>query len=262
MIVEYGQLTNSFHTEAIIIRKEKVYKSPVTGKITYSAKNSHRISGGQLVAKIRTDNQSVSIFSREAGILSYSYDKLEDELSPANINEISLKKFNNIENNYKNNKNNNSVNENKPFYRIVNNSDLYALVKIDETKAERFWIKETIFLKDDLKDDSKLIEAKINNIINYGDESFLIVEFKRFIDKWLNTRKKEIELIKNIHEGLIVPNSAILPTSDGYKVVVVDSRNNYNSKNIEIIFSDEQYTIIEGLELGDEILINPAKSNY
>ncbi|MGM0436868.1 MAG: HlyD family efflux transporter periplasmic adaptor subunit [Bacillota bacterium] len=214
------------------------------------------------MAKINSKNNNLSIHSRKAGILSYSYDNFEDELTPENMNEISNDEFNNIKNNYKKLENGSYINNDEPFLRIVNNSDIYALVKINRTNAERFWINETVFIKNGFKEDSRIFEAKLNNIINYEETSFLVLEFKKFINEWLNIRKKEIVFIKNIYEGLIVPDSAVLPTTNGYKVVIVDSNNNLTLENIEIVFSGDKYLIIEGLELGDEILINPAKSNF
>ena len=255
-------MSDSFRSEAVIVRNEKVYKAPISGNITYFANKNHRISGGQLVAKINSNNKNVSIYSRQAGILSYSYDSLENELTPENMKQITPHKFNNIKNDYKKLKNNEYINKGESFFRIVNNSDIYALIKVDKNKAEKFWINETIFIKDDFETDSKLFEAKINKIISSNNKSFLIIEFDKFINEWLNVRKKEIEFIKNIYKGLIIPDSAVLPTSDGYKAVKIDENNNFNLENIEIIFNGEKYMIIEGLELGDEVLINPAKSNF
>jgi len=262
MIVEYGQLAESFHTESVIIRKEKIYKAPMSGKVTFFSDSNQRIAGNQVVAKINSKDRNVTIYSREAGILSFSYDQLEAELSPENMNNISIKKFNNINNNYHNIKEDDYINKGEPFFRIVNNSDLYALIKIDKNKAEKYWIEETVFIRDKELEKDNLNQAKIKNIVNYGEKSIIILELKRFIDKWLNKRKINIELVKNIYEGLVIPDTAILPTSDGYKVVLVDSSNNYNLKDIEIKFNGDKYLVITGLELGDEILINPTNSNY
>ena len=262
MIVEYGQLSESFKTESVIIRKENIYRAPQSGKISFFSETGQRIAGNQVVAKINSKDRNIPIYSREAGILSYSYDKLENELTPDNMDEITIKKFNNIDNNYKKKESGDYINKDEPFFRIVNNSDLYSLIQVDKNKAEKYWIEETVFIKDEELENSDLYQAKIKNIINQGEKSLLILELKRFIDKWLNKRKTNIELIKNIYDGLVVPDTAILPTSDGYKVVLVDSNNNYNLKNIEIKFNGGKYLVIKGLELGDEILINPTNSNY
>lgn len=262
MIVEYGQLIESFKTNSVIVRKESLYKAPDSGNVTFFSKSNNRITGNQVVAKIDSKDRNIPIYSREAGILSYSYDRLGNELNPDNMKKLSIKKFNNIKNDYQETKDGDYLNKDEPFFRIVNNSDLYALVKIDNNKAEKYWINETVFLRDSEIEKNNLYEAKISNIINHGEKSILILEFKRFIDKWLNKRKVDIEFIKNIHEGIVVPESAVLPTSDGYKVVEVNSNNNYSFKKINIKFNGEEFLVVKGLDLGDEILLNPTTSNY
>ena len=178
------------------------------------------------------------------------------------MDKISLEKFNNIKNDYKKNKNNEDINKDQLFFRVINNSDIYALIKVDENKAEEFWIKETIFIQNTDDNNNKMLEAKINNIVNLDKHAFLIVEFNKFIKEWLNLRKKEIKVVKNIYEGLIIPQTAVLPTSDGYKVVKIDSNNKFGPKNIEVVFSNNKNMIVKGLQLGDEIVVNPAQSNF
>lgn len=201
------------------------------------------------------------IYSRNSGLLSYNIDGFEDKLVPEKLSEISLKKFDKISQDYKTNREDDYLKKGKPLYRLVDNTTMYLLIKIVKTEAERCWINETVFVSDSNNDDN-LLKAKIKDIIDGEKSSFLVLELKRFIDRWLNLRKKDLQFVKNIYRGIIVPNKAVFPTHNGYKVVTVTPGNDKKLKDIEIVFKGDKNMIVEGLEVGEKIVVNPAEKNY
>ena len=261
MLVKYGQVIDGFQTEALIVRNEKIYKAPTSGNITFFEKEGERVKSGQAVAKVSNYNKTRTVYSREAGIISYSYDNLENQLNTNSVKELSIKKFNNIKNSFNKRIENKYIKENKSLFRLINNTYMYAVIKTTSEEAERYWINETVFISNN-NDDNRLLEATIMDVLNYDNESLLILKLKKFVNDWLNIRKVKVQFVKNIYRGILIPSSSILPTSDGYKVAIVKSNNNYELEKIKIVFKGENHLIIDGLDVGDKILIDPAKENF
>ncbi len=260
MLVKYGQVIDGFQTEALIVRNEKIYKAPISGNIIFFEKEGDRVKSGQAVAKVSNYNMTRTIYSREAGIISYSFDNLKNGLNTNNVKEISIEKFENIKNSFQKRIENEYIKEDKSLFRLVNNTNMYAVIKTTSEEAERYWINETVFISNK-NNDNRLLEATIIDVINYDNKSLLILKLKRFVDDWLNVRKVNVQFVKNIYRGILIPSSSILPTNDGYKVAVVKSNNDYELKKIKIVFKGDNHLIIDGLDVGDKILINPAKEN-
>ena len=260
MTVKYGQVIDGFNTKAVIVRDEKLYRAPVSGKISYFQNEGERLSSGKAVMKISNNNSNRTIYSRKSGILSYNFDKHEDDINPDKMFKLNLNNLNDIKNNYKSNDENEYVNKGEAIFRIINNTNNFLIINIDKKEADRFWINETVFISN--VDDNKLFEAKIIDINRRNEKAKITIELKRFIRDWLSIRKKEVQIVKNIYRGIVVPNSAVFPSKNGYQVAIVSPNNDYKSKNINIIFEGEEKMIIEGIDVGENILINPAEENF
>ncbi|MGM0409934.1 MAG: HlyD family efflux transporter periplasmic adaptor subunit [Bacillota bacterium] len=210
--------------------------------------------------KIISNNNNRTIYNREAGIISLNYDNLENEFDLNDFSNLSVDKFSNIKNNYKKIEENDFIKKGEPLYRLINNRRMLLVFKINSDNIDSYWINETVFVNKD--NSSELLEAKVIDIIKEEKNSLLVIELNRFIRDFINIRKKEFHFVKNIYKGLILPATAVFPTSDGYKVVVVEENNSRKLKDVEIIFKDEKHMIVEGLEIGDEVVKDPAKENF
>ena len=138
---------------------------------------------------------------------------------------------------------------------------MYLVIKADKTEADRYHINETVFARDLEIDTNELIEAKILKKINQQDKSLLVLKLDRFISRWMDVRRVNIEFVKNIHRGKIIPDNAVISTEEGKKVMISMSDNDYNLKKIDVKYAGDNKSVVDGIEVGTNVVINPAKYN-
>jgi len=261
--VNYQEIVSGFETEALVIRNEKVYHSPISGTLNILLDEGERASYGQKIAYIDNEEEIYNIYAKESGIISYAYDGLEDTLRFGNITPNVLNNFNQFERDYHQYVSGNKVKDGDKLYRNINNYFLYLLIKVDSNWENKFNNNEIVFIDHDPdRDYSDLIESKIKKIYKQNEESYLLLDLKQYLKRWNNTRWVDIKLIKNIYNGLAVPNSAIFKTPSGTKILLYTFDHKIKSKNIEVIDSTDKWSIVNNLEVGDEVVVNPEKVNY
>jgi putative membrane fusion protein len=259
-IVKYGHVVDSLNTKALLIRDENVIKAPITGTFFPLINEGDRLSYGQPVVKLKNEDKgNIILYNQMSGIISFATDGLESKLTPSSFNNIDIKKFDKLKRDYKYHLEQEYISKSSNVYRVINNFNMYLAIKVKRTEAERYQSNETVFVSDLEIENKEMIEAKIIKIINQEQDSLIIFQLRRFVSRWANIRRVNIEFIKNIHRGRIVPSDAIISTAEGKKVLVSLSVDNYKLKKIDVIFSDDQEAVVEGIEVGTNVVINPAK---
>ncbi|MGM0444924.1 MAG: HlyD family efflux transporter periplasmic adaptor subunit [Bacillota bacterium] len=261
--VSYQEIVSGFETEALVIRDEKVYKSPMSGTLNILLSEGERASYGQKIAYIENDEKVYNIYADQPGIVSYAYDGLEERLKFGNITPDVLEDYNQYERDYHQYVSGNNVENGVKLYRNINNYALYLLIKVDNKRAENYSNGETIFVDYDPDQDySDLVKSNIKKIYNRDEASYLLLDLNQYFKRWNNTRWVNIKLIKNIYNGLAVPNSAIFNTPSGTKVLLYTFDHKIKTKNVVVTDNTEKWSIVENLEVGDEVIVNPEKVNY
>lgn len=131
------------------------------------------------------------------------------------------------------------------------------MIKSSTKEAKRYNINEKVFIQRKQENNS-LIEGKIvrKSSSNNG-KSLLIIKLDQFVNNWLSNRWSEIEFIKNIHKGLIIPEQAIIEYNDELWVISKNFQDRDEVKNVDIIFKNNNEAIVNGLNAGDRVIINP-----
>lgn len=258
--ISYKEIVSGFETKGLVIRDEKTFKAPISGEINLLLNEGERAAYGEKIAYIENEDTKYNIYSKEPGIISYSHDGLEKSLKYGNITPQVLDDYDDYKRNYKQYISGNKIEKNSILYRTINNYNQYLLIKVGNEKAQLFNKKETVFIDKD--NDKSFIKAKIKKIYKYEDKSFLLLDLNYYVKEWNNIRWVDIKLIKNIYEGLAVPNSAVFKTATGTKVLLYTFDNEIKSKNIKVIETTEKYSIIENIEIGEKVITNPENVNY
>lgn len=256
----YGEITDSFHTEALIVRDEKIFFAPIDGKVELKQKEGKRINYGNQVISIH-NHENLTLYNPEAGILSYTGDGLETILTPDNLSQITVEDFDNINRDYSRLVNGEKVERGEPLYRIVNNYRLYLIIKASIEEGKRYSRNEVIFVRDK-KTDSDLIEGRIIQIKMSGNNTLLKIKLDRFVEHWLNMRWLNIELVKNIYRGIVIPREAVFTEPRGQGVLTLTINREYKFKNIVVENGTAEKVVVEGLEIGDNVLREPSQVNY
>lgn len=260
ILAAQGEVVDGFWAEALIVRDEKVIRSPLSGRVKLLVGEGDRLAAGKKLAEIKSTNNNQKIFNKKAGLVSFAVDGLEAQVNLDNLNNLNLNQFEKLTGNYKHLLSGNKIIEGDPLYRIVNNFKLFIIVKVPKNQLERFRINELIFLEQ--KNTDELFEARIVEIRKSLENSFFEIEVEQFVPKWINRRKIKLNIIKNIYRGIKIPRKAVFNQPSGRGVLKVTGYNKYEFKEIRIINGNDHSVIVEGLEVGEEIIINPEDFNY
>lgn len=258
--ISYREIVSGFEIKGLVIRDEKTFKAPISGEINILLNEGERAAYGEQIAFIENEDQKYNIYSKEPGIISYANDGLEKTLKYGNITPQVLDNYDDYERNYNQYISGNQIEKGSILYRIINNYNQYLLIEVENNRAKMFNQNETVFI--DRNNKNSFIKAKIKKIYKHNDLNYLLLDLNSYVKEWNNIRWVDIKLIKNIYEGLAVPNSAIFKTATGTKVLLYTFDNEIKTKDIKVIETTEEWSIVENVEIGEKVITNPANVNY
>lgn len=253
----YGELVDGFTTKALIVRDEQVCYSPVSGNIELNLTEGSRISYGQRVMRVG----DYSLINHRAGVISYATDGLEDSLELESFNELTPEKYNKYKRKYKQLVSGNYLKKGEPAFRIIANN-MYLVLQLTTEEMERYWLNEKVFFRaSDIK--KGLIDARVVNKIVFNKKGLMLIKLIPFVPEWLNNRQVKVKFIKNIYRGIIIPRTALFKQPEGEGVLVYNSNNgNIEFKKVKVLDRTNQGLIVEGIEMGENIIENPSSVDY
>jgi putative membrane fusion protein len=260
ILASQGEVIDGFWSEALIVRDEKVIEAPITGRVELLVGEGDRLASGKKLVEINSSSQKQKIFNQKAGIVSFAVDGLENMVNVESINQINLNNFENLQGNYEHLLSGDKVKKDEALYRIINNFKLYLIVKVPISQADRFRINELIFIEQ--RNSDKLFEARIINIRPNLEDIFFFIELEQFIPQWTNRRRIELNIIKNIYRGIKIPRKAVFSQPSGQGVLKVSGYNKYEFQEVVILDGNDDQVIVSGLEIGEEIILNPEDFDY
>lgn len=179
-----------------------------------------------------------------AGTVSYRVDGLESVLTPNCFDALTEKYLNSLD--FKTGK---IIASSKENGKVVDNFYCYIATVMNSQKAKEAEVGDKVKLR--ILGDEE-VSAQIE-YINKEDENNIIVVFKinKMIDKLVNYRKIDFDVIWWSYSGLKVPNQAILTDGKGLKYVI-KNRSGYLTKMlIKVKRSNETHSIIEAYDLDE-----------
>ena len=260
---DYKEIVSGFNTKALVIRDEKTYEAPISGELNILLNEGQRAPYGEKIAYIENEDNQYNIYTTEPGIISYAFDGLEQRLKFGNITPEVLKNYDEYKRDYKQYISGNKIQKGDKLYRNINNYQQYLLIRVNKDIVENYSINETVFVdRDSDKNDDNLIRAKIKKIYKNNEHRFLLLDLDSYVEMWNNTRWVNIKLIKNIYRGLAVPNSAVFKTTEGNQVLIYTFDQEVKLRNVEIVESTNDWIIVNNIDIGDQIIVNPEKANF
>ncbi len=253
-IVTYGEVTDALELNCILVREESVQYSPVDGTVKALANEGDRQKIGTLIAEISGPAGKRNIFSSQSGLVSFSVDGWEDILKPDHLKSFTKDFFSRVKIQNKVIRNGSEVKANQPLFRIVDNFTLFLLIEIPRGEFY-FRLNRDLHIRFPRLDDKKY-KAKV--LFLNEDEGIGILEIKSFVAEFLSLRKQPVTIVKGIYSGLLVPVSA-LDVEKGVAGVWVAERGAPSFKIVKVIGQDDNFAVIEGLRVGDEIYRTPPK---
>ncbi|MFW6381340.1 MAG: HlyD family efflux transporter periplasmic adaptor subunit [Bacillota bacterium] len=259
-VAKYGELVDGFETGGLVIRKEKVVKAPVSGEVSLVQDEGERVAHGSKIMEIDNATTSITLYNSQPGVISFATDGLEG-LTPDRIQEISLQEYRKFSRDYQQLLDGEEIEAGQPAFRIVDNFQLYVLLEVQQSAGDRFTRGETVFVRP-LNFDRGLIKGQVISLDYYADSALVGVKLNGFVDEWLSQRRVEVELIKDIYRGTIIPRQAIFTDSRGSGVLVYTLEGNYKFTEIEIEDKTEEMAVVSGIDSGERVVLNPGDFEY
>jgi len=203
-------------------------------------------------------DQEQKVRADSAGVVSYQLDGYESVFNLEKIGDIDISQLEALKSP--------QLIANNSGIKIVDNFMCYiAIVLENKSKLSKLKVGDKLTIKlSDIGDDT--ISASISSIADKGQGKTLVVfSINQNIDKLLNFRKTNIEIIWSSYNGLKIPTTSLVNKNG--KVGVMSVRANYaRFREVEIVKEYKDFTIVKengspydnGINLYEEIVINGA----
>lgn len=257
LTAEYNEIIDGFSTRGLLIRNEKKFYAEQDGTVTTLKEEGERVGYGQEIIKI--DNNI--LYNYKPGLVSYAIDSLEEDLTPENINSITIDKFSEYTRKYKQLVSDDYIKKGQAVFRIINNDNFYIIIKTESNEVRRYKISEKVFVKPQFLN-NRILEAEIIKKVLGHQEGLLVIKVNTFLKEWLNVRRAEFTFIKNIYRGITIPRKAIFQTPAGEGVLVYQPDGKYKFIEVTVLNGNTEFVVVQGIELGNKIVINPEDLDY
>jgi|GEM_PF-1505527 len=185
--------------------------------------------------------------SPASGIVSFNIDNLETILGDEKTKQISATEIQAVEVNIREQNIPSTVALKQPILKVVDNFSWQIAVEIKDDSLKEGKIYEISF-----PETQDTVMAKLENL--HGTPQVGIFTITREIKSFADMRKTEVEIISDKKSGKLVPRSSIV-SQDGVKGVYCLEEGRKKFKPVEILIEDETFAIVDGLKLGDKILL-------
>lgn len=267
-ILEPGNLTLSYETTGYFIKEEAVGIAAESGSIAYLVEEKTAVKKGYPVVSVEPSEST----SREnpryteytdklkgfeglstdynapiSGIFSLYIDGYEDYFTFANMEKVKRSTVESLS--YKTvDTERSSVLEGEPVYKISGDDNWYILCWVDEETASGYEEGRKVELQ--LPEGN--VEADIYKIKEEKDGFRVIFHLDVYYEAFAESRAEEMTIVTSDNDGLIVDNKCIIE-KDGKKGVYVRNKNGeYEFKQIKVISSNGEESVIEDATFIDE----------
>lgn len=240
---------------AWVVRKEKTIVAPISGVVKPLINDGERVRVGDKIAVVeggldsRGNPLHLNIMVDSSGYICFHPDGLEKILTPGNLDKIVPDQLLNRTLEVKPVA---KVNSGQPFAKIIDNlSPLFLYIPRDEegqptvAPAQQLWYR--------VSGQDRLEEAEVVTVTPKA----VVLKLSRWNSQLQETRKAEVELVYSRIYGILVPRSAIVE-KDMAKGIYVVHEGKVKWKSIKVIADWGEELIIDGLEPGTRIILNPS----
>ena len=225
----------------------KEYKKNIDNALTKKAKLVGELSpSGSYIKKLVTqrtkyeeklNSGSEYVKATVSGIVSYKVDGLEETLTPDNIKNFDSHYLESLKL-----KTGEMISSSEEKGKIVNNYNCYLVTILNSEEAQNAKVNDSVYI---VLSTGDTVKATIDYISDQ-DNSSKLISFKitKCVDKLIDYRKIQIEIIWWSASGLKVPNSSILKEND--RTYIIRKRIGYTDKIlVKILKESKNYSIID-----------------
>ena len=231
----------------LIKKKAEIYGGTSTAD-TYI--NSLKSEKDRIQEQINQNKKE--IITNSPGIISFNLDGYESKLKPEEINNLTPKIFDEI--NEKDNalaSGSKDIETEKPFAKLIKDIDAYIIIALDKQKGDRFMVDDTI---DEIRINT--VGYAVNGNVYYKsaleDGKYIIaLQVNKGISETSSLRKIDVELVKNSYKGLKVHLNSLkdIDLKNMTAKICLVKYNYSKFVNVKITGYNEDFAIISSLDV-------------
>lgn len=247
-IAEYGEMRTSNEARAIVIRDESLVYSQQTGNAVYYAPECEKTRKSQKVADTYpVGGTGQGYWLTKTAVISYYSDGLEERLSSDTLGDVTPELFKELFEGEQGPVEPASIKtdtkeEGDPLYKTITGDTWYVALEVPGQYAENYEMGKTVSLR---FEDGTEIPFTICRITQYEENWIIVVQTKRYYEKYAMIRTCNLTVVTKDNSGLVVPTSSIAfkEMEDGRVVEGVYIKNingNYNFYRVKIVAEDRE----------------------
>jgi putative membrane fusion protein len=184
-------------------------------------------------------NNSVPVYSKNSGIISYEIDQAEEIFMFDEIDSFNSGDYNiiNLEEKLISKE---KIEINEPIIKIINNFNYYIMIDV-----QNIIIENDKYINVRLKKIDEIVQCNIVKKQVYNNNTFLIIEVDKYFHEFFNERYIDIELILDKYEGIEIENSSIIEKEGKKGVYVIGASKIVRFYPIKVLGNNQEKSIIE-----------------
>ncbi|MBQ4232776.1 MAG: hypothetical protein II699_05800 [Lachnospiraceae bacterium] len=148
-------------------------------------------------------NSLNKVVANDTGVISYCYDGMEG----LNIDSITSDSFKHMDTAMKQIRSTDQYKAGSPVYRIINSENWQLVLELSKDQYER--IKNEKFLTVNFLKDG-LTAERAASFFEKNGSYFVSLDFNKYMERYMDDRYLDVEVVINSVSGLKVPNSSIV----------------------------------------------------
>jgi len=263
--VEKGTIEDKLDLQVYIAREEQTITAPVTGDLVTMVQEGERVPVGATIAYIipvavePAQQGPVELKAPFAGQVSYQIDGLERVLRPGELGNINHEELKRLIKLARPVNSETRVRAGTAVIRLVNNLEplkLYAVVeKWPESLQEG---KQVVIVTGEAgTGNDGRIKARISRLQDEGNQRVVIMEVPLWDNSWLRPREREVSIVLDSYQGVIIPVGALTTNSNGEKGVYVLGARSIEWRQVSVTGRVGNKAAVEGIKANSEVIANP-----
>ncbi len=286
--VETGTVYPHIEGEGITLRYEYVVTAPVAGTFTPSLHAGERVKKNGVIGVMQQEdadslnNTSTPVYIQEGGVVFYQLDGWEDILRPGAEDQVDwLRLLTLIREQFAVEDGENAIIEetasgevgiedgeagppnlaaDRPIARIVDNLlDFQIFFYAGENDVDALEEGQRVKIRWDENEESLTQAQVIEKGALEDGASYVLLSVSSAEERLFSQRYALCQLVVEGLNGLTVPSSAVFQ-EDAKDYVFIRKKNYVTQQEVEVVYSDENITMVEGLTTTDFVVVNPQSA--
>lgn len=236
---QYGTLEDSFKTDCVIVRNEKVFKSQTSGGVSRKADAGDLLRAGKTIVTVGGSEHRTNM----KGLVSYYYDGYEGQLTSEKISGLTksfMSTYKEASGEVKGTAKG-SVESGAPVFKIIDNKRWYLVCWVNKEKSEKLRVGSNLKI---VFDEDTKIPMTVDSV-KEQDGNYQVVFSTNHSYKDLDKHRIiECTVISSSNSGIILETDSIAEKNGKKGVYVIDKYGDSNFVPISILSSAGDKTVV------------------